>query len=136
MEVGDEQRSIKSSWLFPLEAKSGSDWLMVSAFVVDLVRKPQGAHHPSLPTSQPVPYRPSLLGGGASQGSTEFPGLRQLQGQSPSHRTPSGLAALDGPQNSVQHVGPSGTRDQTHVPYVDRSILNHWTTKEVLASLF
>lgn len=42
MEVGDEQRSIKSSWLFLLEAKSGSDWLMVSAFVVGLVRKPQG----------------------------------------------------------------------------------------------
>ena len=61
---------------------------------------PSSSHHPSLPTSQPVPYRPSLLGGGASQGSTEFPGLRQLQGQSPSHRTPSGLAALDGPQNS------------------------------------
>lgn len=61
---------------------------------------PSSSHHPSLPTSQPVPYRPSLLGGGASQGSTEFPGLRQLQGQSPSHGTPLGLAALDGPQNS------------------------------------
>lgn len=34
MEVGDEQISIKSSWLFPLEAKFRSDW--VSAFALDL----------------------------------------------------------------------------------------------------
>ena len=28
-----------------------------------------------------------------------------------------------------QHEGSSGTRDQTCVPYVDRWILNHWTTR-------
>ena len=36
-----------------------------------------------------------------------------------------GLAAL-------WHVGSSQTRDQTHVPCIDRQILNHWTTREVL----
>ena len=29
---------------------------------------------------------------------------------------------------AVQHVGSSGTRDQTHVLYVGVWILNHWTT--------
>ena len=33
-----------------------------------------------------------------------------------------------------QHVEPSWTRDQTHVPC--RQILNHWTTREVQESLF
>ena len=36
-----------------------------------------------------------------------------------------GLAAL-------WHVGSSQTRDQTHVPCIDRQILNHWPTREVL----
>ena len=29
---------------------------------------------------------------------------------------------------ALQHVGSSGTRDQTHVPCVGMWILNHWTT--------
>jgi hypothetical protein len=36
VEVRDEQRSIKSSWLFSLEAKLRSDCVMVSAFILDL----------------------------------------------------------------------------------------------------
>ena len=32
-----------------------------------------------------------------------------------------------------QHVGSSGTRDQTHVPCMGRWILNHWTTREILS---
>ena len=36
-----------------------------------------------------------------------------------------GLAAL-------WHVWSSQTRDRTHVPCIDRQILNHWTTREVL----
>ena len=35
-----------------------------------------------------------------------------------------------------QHVGSSQTRDQTHVPYTGRQILNHWTTLEVWHFLF
>ena len=35
-----------------------------------------------------------------------------------------GLAAL-------WHVRSSQTRDGMHVPYIDRKILNHWTTPEV-----
>ena len=31
-----------------------------------------------------------------------------------------------------QHVKSSWTRDQTHVPSLDRQILNHGTTMEVL----
>ena len=30
-----------------------------------------------------------------------------------------------------RHVGSSRTRDRTHVPCIGRSILNHWTTREV-----
>ena len=30
------------------------------------------------------------------------------------------------------HVKSYWTRDQTHVPYIERQILNHWTTREVL----
>ena len=29
------------------------------------------------------------------------------------------------------HVGPSWTRDWTHVPCISRQTLNHWTTREV-----
>ena len=32
-----------------------------------------------------------------------------------------------------RHVGSSQTRDQTRVPCIGRQILNHWTTREVLA---
>ena len=28
------------------------------------------------------------------------------------------------------------TRDQTHVPYTGRQILNHWNTREILQSFF
>ena len=38
-----------------------------------------------------------------------------------------GLAAL-------RHVGSSWTREQSYVPCIGRQILNHWTTREVLAS--
>ena len=34
------------------------------------------------------------------------------------------------------HVESSWTRDQTHVPCIDRHILNHWTTRKVQASVF
>ena len=37
---------------------------------------------------------------------------------------------------ALQHVGSSWTRDQTHVPCIDRWILNHWTTKNVPEMLF
>ena len=30
-----------------------------------------------------------------------------------------------------QHVGSSQTRNGTHVPYIGRRILNHWTAREV-----
>ena len=33
-----------------------------------------------------------------------------------------------------RHVEFFQTRDWTHVPHIDRQILNHWTTKEVLLS--
>ena len=32
---------------------------------------------------------------------------------------------------TLQHVGSSWTRDQTHVPCVDMWSLNHWATREV-----
>ena len=35
-----------------------------------------------------------------------------------------------------QHVGSSWTRDRTCVPYVDRRILNYWTTREALVGVF
>ena len=31
-----------------------------------------------------------------------------------------------------QQVGSSQTRDRTHVPCIDRQVLNRWTTREVL----
>ena len=34
------------------------------------------------------------------------------------------------------HVGSSWTRDPTHVPYIARQTLNHWTTREALCSVF
>ena len=40
-----------------------------------------------------------------------------------------GLAAL-------QRVESSRTKDQTHVPCIGRWILNHWTSREVLLSIF
>ena len=37
----------------------------------------------------------------------------------------------------LRHVGSSQTRDQIHVPFIGRWILNQWTTKEApLASIF
>ena len=33
------------------------------------------------------------------------------------------------------HVESSQTRNQTHVPYISRQLLNHWTTREVPQSL-
>ena len=30
----------------------------------------------------------------------------------------------------AQHVGSSWTRDRTHVLYIGRQILKHWTTRE------
>ena len=35
-----------------------------------------------------------------------------------------------------QHVGSSLTRDQTHVSYIGRWTVIHWTTREVLFNLF
>ena len=35
-----------------------------------------------------------------------------------------------------RHVGSSRTKDWTHVPFISRWILNHWTTKEVLVLLY
>ena len=35
-----------------------------------------------------------------------------------------------------QHVGSSPTRDQTHVSYIGRWTVIHWTTREVLFNLF
>ena len=32
---------------------------------------------------------------------------------------------------TLQHLGSSWTRDWTHVPCIDRQILNQWTTGEV-----
>ena len=37
--------------------------------------------------------------------------------------------------NNSKHMESSQTRDQTHVPWIGRGILNHWTTMEVLLSL-
>ena len=34
------------------------------------------------------------------------------------------------------HVGPSRTREGTHVPCIGRQILNHWTTREVQYNVF
>ena len=34
-----------------------------------------------------------------------------------------------------RHVESSRTRNQTHVPYISRRLLNHWTTREVPQSL-
>ena len=36
----------------------------------------------------------------------------------------------------LQHVGSSCTRDWTHVPWIGRQILYHWTTREVPCWLF
>ena len=33
---------------------------------------------------------------------------------------------------ALRHVGSSWTRDQSHAPCIDRQILNHWTTREIL----
>ena len=35
--------------------------------------------------------------------------------------------------HALHLVGSSWSRDTTHVPCIGRQILNHWTTKEVLA---
>ena len=35
-----------------------------------------------------------------------------------------------------QHVEASWTRDRTHVPFIGKRILNHWTTREVPISTF
>ena len=32
---------------------------------------------------------------------------------------------------ALQHVESFWTRDLTHIPYIGRWILNHWTTREV-----
>ena len=36
---------------------------------------------------------------------------------------------------TLQHLGSSWTRDQSHVPCIDRQILNQWTTREVWSIL-
>ena len=45
-----------------------------------------------------------------------------------------GELGLQGGQASVVllHVESPWSRDRTHVPCIDRQILNHWTTREVL----
>ena len=37
---------------------------------------------------------------------------------------------------ALRHIGSSWTRDRTHVPCIDRWILNHWTAKNVPEMLF
>ena len=37
---------------------------------------------------------------------------------------------------ALLHIESSKTRDRTHVAYIDRLILNHWTTREVWAHNF
>ena len=32
---------------------------------------------------------------------------------------------------TLWHAGSSCTRDQIHIPYIGRQVLNHWTTREV-----
>ena len=32
---------------------------------------------------------------------------------------------------ALLHVGSAQIRDLTHVPFIGRQILNHWTTREV-----
>ena len=46
------------------------------------------------------------------------------------------IESLLGPVVAPLHVGSSWTRVQTHVPFIGRQILNHWTTWEVLGSSF
>ena len=43
------------------------------------------------------------------------------------------LGLQDGQASAVLlHVESPWSRDRTHVPCIDRQILNHWTTREVL----
>ena len=40
-----------------------------------------------------------------------------------------------GPHSVPSRMDPSSsTRDQTHIPWIARQILNHWTTREVPGS--